>query len=160
MADDQSTVVGPGAESAVEPPNDAPEGSGTGEPSGDRQERRDAHVRAERDQLRTDHDRVAAQLAAVRAAEVARRAAEVFRTPSDLDLVATPEQLAELWAEDGTFDEGVWSALADSVLTDREHWRKPPPDVPGGDIGRKPGARGQGTDGAQEAFRSGLRQGR
>lgn len=120
--EDTSTTDTPAPESGS-PASDPAPGPETPETH---QDRRDANVRAERDQFRTERDALSGRVAAMQRAEVHRRAAEHVQVPGDLDLVTSPEEYAACFTESGDLDEGTLGALLDRVTTERPNWRKGP----------------------------------
>lgn len=102
------------------------EATGEGQPSGDKQERRDAKVRAERDQLRTDVDTMRSQLTAMRWAEVRRRSADRLADPTDLALVVSDEDINGLFTE-GEIDTDALGELLATVTEAHPNWRKRQP---------------------------------
>lgn len=142
---DQSTMAVPAPQSAVGPTQVTSEGNDTGADGNDaqggsqppnRQERRDEAVRAERDALKAERDGLNARLDAVRWREVRRAAEGRLMAPDDLLLVASGDELAALWTDDGELDEPAVNELLDRVVTERPSWRRSAP-APSDGLGPK-----------------------
>lgn len=133
MTDNATTQTEP-----IEPEAQPPESS-TEEPTSTEELAPDAKARREaakyRRRLRdteAERDTLAEQLAAMRRSEVERHAAEQLADPGDL--WRSGVEVEQLIADDGGLDSEKIEAAVAELVSERPHYRKPPPaaDFDGG----------------------------